>query len=300
MSRAPLRRRDHRVERLVPLKPAKSGHDDSSVPDLHRLGGQQARARGTRCSGTPPSALRGPDGHEAAQPDAHRGQEQDRRTTSVKSAAPDDAPIDAGACARGHGARVPVASGHRGPRVTRSGSGRSAAGRRPRGAAPDERRSRAAGRARGRRRRPPRRRRRRQDAVGQLLDALGPRPSSSPSSVSWTPTGKRSSSTSRVEYCSMSSRGEPSATIFGLVHDHEPVAQLLGLVHVVGRQDERHAALLEPVEPVPDQVARLRVEPGRGLVEQQQLGLVDERAGDREAPLHAARERLDQVAWRGR
>ena len=52
-----------------------------------------------------------------------------------------------------------------------------------------------------------------------------------------------------------------------LVHDDEPVAQLLRLVHVVGRQDERHALLLEPVEALPEQVARLGVEAGRGLVE---------------------------------
>ena len=80
-----------------------------------------------------------------------------------------------------------------------------------------------------------------------------------------------------------------------LVHDDEPVAQLLGLVHVVGRQDERHAPLLEPVQPLPEQVARLRVEAGRGLVEEQDRGLVDQRAGDRQPPLHAARQRLDLV-----
>ena len=54
-----------------------------------------------------------------------------------------------------------------------------------------------------------------------------------------------------------------------LVHDDQPVAQLLGLVHVVRRQDQRHAALLEPVEAIPQEVAGLRVEPGRRLVEQQ-------------------------------
>ena len=85
-----------------------------------------------------------------------------------------------------------------------------------------------------------------------------------------------------------------------LVHDDEPVAELLGLVHVVGRQDERHAALLEPVEAVPEQVAGLRVEAGRRLVEQQQVRLVDQRPGDRQAPLHAARQRLDLRRSRAR
>ena len=81
-----------------------------------------------------------------------------------------------------------------------------------------------------------------------------------------------------------------------MVHDDEPVAELLGLVHVVRREHEGHALLLEPEQPVPDHVPRLRVEPGRRLVEQQQVGVVDQRAGDREPPLHAARERLDLVA----
>jgi hypothetical protein len=42
-------------------------------------------------------------------------------------------------------------------------------------------------------------------------------------------------------------------------------------------------------------VARLRVEAGRGLVEQQQLGLVDERAGDREPSLHPTGKKLDVI-----
>ena len=50
------------------------------------------------------------------------------------------------------------------------------------------------------------------------------------------------------------------------------------------------ALLLEPVQPVPDGVAGLRVEPGRGLVEQQELGLADQGPGDGEAPLEPARQ----------
>ena len=67
-----------------------------------------------------------------------------------------------------------------------------------------------------------------------------------------------------------------------LVHHHEPVAQLLGLVHVVRGQHQRHAALLEPVEPVPHEVPGLRVEAGRRLVEEHQLGsLMSDRAIER-------------------
>ena len=93
----------------------------------------------------------------------------------------------------------------------------------------------------------------------------------------------------------MSSRGEPFGDDLALVHDDEPVAELLRLVHVVRRQEERHALALEPVQAVPDHVAGLRIEAGRRLVEEHDLGLVDERARDRQPALHAARERLDPV-----
>ena len=63
------------------------------------------------------------------------------------------------------------------------------------------------------------------------------------------------------------------------VHDHEPVAELLGLVHVVRREHERHALALQLVEPLPHEVAGLRVEPGRRLVEQHELGPVDRARG---------------------
>ena len=83
--------------------------------------------------------------------------------------------------------------------------------------------------------------------------------------------------------------------MLGLVHDHQPVAQLLGLVHVVRGEAERHAPSLEPVQPVPEQVAGLRVQAGRRLVQEQQVRLVDQRPGDHQAPLHPARERLDTI-----
>ena len=80
-----------------------------------------------------------------------------------------------------------------------------------------------------------------------------------------------------------------------VVHDDEPVAQLLGLVHVVGRDDERDALALEPEQPVPQHVPRLRVEAGGRLVEQQHLGVVHEAARDGEPALHPAGQRLDPV-----
>ena len=79
----------------------------------------------------------------------------------------------------------------------------------------------------------------------------------------------------------------------GLVHDHQPVAQLLGLVHVVGGEDQRHTLLFEPEQSIPQHVPRLRVETGGRLVEQQHLRLVDQAAGDGEPALHAAGQRVD-------
>ena len=64
----------------------------------------------------------------------------------------------------------------------------------------------------------------------------------------------------------------------------------LGLVHVMGRNQHRHAVVGEPMDLVPEVAARLRVDAGGRLVEQQQLGLVHHRGGQREPLLPAARE----------
>ena len=55
-------------------------------------------------------------------------------------------------------------------------------------------------------------------------------------------------------------------------------------------EQDRLALLQQVLQPLPHQVARLRVEAGGRLVEEQQVGVVDERAAEREPPLHAARE----------
>ena len=112
---------------------------------------------------------------------------------------------------------------------------------------------------------------------GSTLDARDACRRTTPGSTSGATSWKRSSTTSRVE--SLLDELERRALLGDLaaVHDDEPVAELLGLVHVVGREHERHAALLQPEEAIPDDVPRLRIEPGRRLVEQQHLGVVDER-----------------------
>ena len=46
-------------------------------------------------------------------------------------------------------------------------------------------------------------------------------------------------------------------------------------------------------QPLPDDVPRLRIEAGRRLVQENEIGVVDERARERQPALHAARQRLD-------
>ena len=75
------------------------------------------------------------------------------------------------------------------------------------------------------------------------------------------------------------------------IHHDEPVAQLFCLVHEVGGDHLRRAAFFELVQLVPQHVAGLRVEPGRRLVEQKQVGVVDQRPGDRDPS--AGKERKD-------
>ena len=60
-----------------------------------------------------------------------------------------------------------------------------------------------------------------------------------------------------------------------LIHHHESVAELLGLIHVMRRQHNGGATALEPLQRIPEEVTRLRVETGSRLVEHQ-----DARAGN--------------------
>ena len=238
---------------------------------LHRGRGEQARARGTRGSVTPPSAASASDVDVAPEPDAHRRQEQDRRQERREDRGAERAPVLEQPVledpADGDRRRAAI-DGHR-----RYSISERPVSRRNTSSSVDRRTSdglRARGRARGRPRRPPRRRRRRAGRGRAGARSRSARPSSWPSSVSCDAGGEAQLGhlAGRVALDQLARRA--LGDDLRLVHDHEPVAQLLGLVHVVGRQDERHAALLEPVEPVPQQVAGLRVEAGRRLVEQQQ------------------------------
>ena len=73
-----------------------------------------------------------------------------------------------------------------------------------------------------------------------------------------------------------------------VLDDRDAVGERLRLVEVVGGQQDRLAELLEPVDDAPGGAAGGGVEAGGGLVEEDELGVADEREREVEpAPLAA-------------
>ena len=92
---------------------------------------------------------------------------------------------------------------------------------------------------------------------------------------------------------SLSAGAVSSAMTRAVVHDHDALGELVGLVEVVRGEEDRRAGRPAQVDDVlPEVGAAVRVEAGRRLVEEQQLGAVDEPERDVEPALLAARERL--------
>ena len=77
------------------------------------------------------------------------------------------------------------------------------------------------------------------------------------------------------------------------IHRDQPV-EPLGLFHVGGRDDDAHAwaARAHALDQFPELAARQRIDAGRRLVEDQQIGVVDQRAAKAELLPHAARQLL--------
>ena len=78
-----------------------------------------------------------------------------------------------------------------------------------------------------------------------------------------------------------------------MVHDRHPVAEPVGLLHVVRRQQHRQPVAVQLVEDLPQGEAALRVEAGGRLVEEQDVRIVRDAARDHQTLGHAARERVD-------
>ena len=162
---------------------------------------------------------------------------------------------------------------------------------------------------------------RRPRAIGRSTAALRARtPRSSAQPVSWWSTFTSSSVTISTRPCCIGRqaparrrrrrraagrsgcgrRRGPAADRLGgaLGHDlatadhRDTVGQVLGLLHVVGREHDRGAAVGQRPHHVPRIPAGAGVEARRRLVEEQQLGRSDEPETDVEPPLLATREGL--------
>ena len=68
-----------------------------------------------------------------------------------------------------------------------------------------------------------------------------------------------------------------------------------GLVHVMRRDEHRHAARCELVDFAPELASRLRIDAGGGLVEQQEIGLWQYAGAQREALFPAAGQRAGEL-----
>jgi hypothetical protein len=75
-----------------------------------------------------------------------------------------------------------------------------------------------------------------------------------------------------------------------MIHDRNAIAESRRFLHVVGGEKHRPSARLQSLDNLPRLMPRLRVEPGRGLIEEQQLRIADQRAPERQPLLLSARE----------
>ncbi|MNH13041.1 hypothetical protein D3C79_726000 [compost metagenome] len=76
-----------------------------------------------------------------------------------------------------------------------------------------------------------------------------------------------------------------------MVDDADVAAQLLSLFQVMGGEDDGDALLVQLGQKTPHRAAQFDIHTRRRLVEDQQARLMDQRPGNHQAPLHAARQR---------
>ena len=81
-----------------------------------------------------------------------------------------------------------------------------------------------------------------------------------------------------------------------MIDDDDPVGESVGLVEVVGRQDDRLAAALEAADLVPEGSSGRRVEADGRLVEEERVGIAADGEREVDALALAARELAHQAA----
>src|SRR5262249_4738430 len=77
-----------------------------------------------------------------------------------------------------------------------------------------------------------------------------------------------------------------------VIQDSDAVAEYLGLIHEVRRQEDGPALLAQPQDGLPEQAAALRVEASGRLVEEHELRITDQCQSERQALSLPAREIL--------
>ena len=97
------------------------------------------------------------------------------------------------------------------------------------------------------------------------------------------------SSTWGLPISAFSDSGVPSATIWPLSMIPTLVGELVGLLQVLGGEEDGGAVVVQRPHLLPDRLAADRVEAGGRLVEEEDPRFVDERGGEVEPALHAAR-----------
>jgi len=90
--------------------------------------------------------------------------------------------------------------------------------------------------------------------------------------------------------------GSPERNHLPVIHDRHAIAELFGLVHVVGGEQDGSPAGAELLDQFPELPARLRIEPGRRFIEKEELRLADKRTGKREPLFLPARKLADARA----
>ena len=83
------------------------------------------------------------------------------------------------------------------------------------------------------------------------------------------------------------------------VDDPDVVGELVGLLQVLGGEEDGGAVVVQRPHLLPDRLAADRVEPGGRLVEEEHARFVDQRRGEVEPALHAARVGADAAVGGG-
>lgn len=91
----------------------------------------------------------------------------------------------------------------------------------------------------------------------------------------------------------LESSGGVQGKHLAMIHNGDLLAQLVGLIHVVGGEEDGLPGGVELAQDLPKRQPALRVEPGGGFIEHQDGWAVHDGPCDHEPLCHSSRERPD-------